>query len=554
MIELGAGTLTCELISSIARDHAKVGLAPGVAARLSETHQAVLRLAAEGPVYGRSTGVGALITELAPVLDQGVRDQGRGDQGVRDREAVPAASADGPGPGDPASVDQATGEQATGEQAAGEQATDGRFPEPVGADDLAERRDRFADGLLRSHATTAGPPLPGEQVRAMAAVRLEQISVGGSGLGPSTALALVSGLNENRMPTIGRFHSLGTGDIAPLARLGLTPHADDLQSGDSLALMSSNALTIGRAALAVVDLDLLLDAATVVTALTFLARDGAAGALHPAGAGPFPGPQRAARALRALGAGSRPPARLQDQYGLRTAPQTLGLALDGAAELRDVVTALAGSGLENPLVISGPPPSVVHHGGFHAVHLTAALDAAALALARAAVGSVNRLALLTEPAPVIAEGPTAGTQRQFLAEGPLTASGIMVLEYTAAAALGTVRAAAVPAAIQTAGLSRGVEQDATFAPLAADQLEEAITAARVVVAVELVAAVRAIRIRRLPVPEPLARAWQECSVLPGQTLDRDLTMDVRQAEQVLDVLAPIGHVAGHHEGASTATR
>ena len=82
-------------------------------------------------------------------------------------------------------------------------------------------------------------------------------------------------LNTDRMPIIGRFNSLGTGDIAPLARLALTLPDGALDPGDGLALMSSNALTIGRAALAVVDLERLLAAATVVTALTFLARDGA---------------------------------------------------------------------------------------------------------------------------------------------------------------------------------------------------------------------------------------------------------------------------------------
>ena len=134
------------------------------------------------------------------------------------------------------------------------------------------------------------------------------------------------------MPTIGRFNSLGTGDVAPLARLALTLPAGALDQGDGLALMSSNALTIGRAALAVVDLDRLLAAATVVTALTFLARDGAAGALHAQAAGPFPGPQRIARVLRRLGAGTRRAARLQDQYGLRAAPQTLGIAVDAAGD------------------------------------------------------------------------------------------------------------------------------------------------------------------------------------------------------------------------------
>ena len=80
----------------------------------------------------------------------------------------------------------------------------------------------------------------------------------------------------------------------------------------------------------------------------------------------------------------------------------------------------------------------------------------------------------------------------------------MVLEYTAAAALGTVRAAAIPAAVQTAGLSRGIEQDATYAPLAADQLVDAIAATRVLVAVELLAATRALRYAGSPCP----RSWR----------------------------------------------
>ena len=91
------------------------------------------------------------------------------------------------------------------------------------------------------------------------------------------------------------------------------------------------------------------------------------------------------------------------------------------------------AGLENPLLLRDVAPSVVHHGGFHAVHLTAALDDAALALGRAAVGSINRLALLTEPPPgadpANPGGPEPELGRPFLAGGPVTASGIMVLEY-----------------------------------------------------------------------------------------------------------------------------
>jgi histidine ammonia-lyase len=191
-----------------------------------------------------------------------------------------------------------------------------------------------------------------------------------------------------------------------------------------------------------------------------------------------------------------------------------GVAVDAGSALRGVVTALATAGLENPQVLTGPPAEAVQHVGFHALHLTAALDGASSGLARAAVGSVNRLALLTEPVlpaagqetahepqgPVATAVDAAPEPRLFLAGGPPAASGmppaasgIMVLEYTAGAALGAVRAAAVPAAGQTVEASRGVEQDSTYAPLAADQLAEAIAATRVLVAVELVAAVRALR-------------------------------------------------------------
>jgi histidine ammonia-lyase len=475
VIELGSGTLSCEQICAIARNREQVRLAPGVHARLSDGHRVVVALAGQQPIYGRSTGVGALLDRLRP-------------------DAGPNLGTD----------------------------------------------------LLHSHSTTAGPPLPTEEVRAMVAVRLEQITAGRSGLGPVTAEALVDSLNKDRMPQVGRFHSLGTGDVAPLARLALTLPAHALDVGDALALMSSNALAIGRSALCVVDLEQLLHAATVTAAISFLARDGAAEALRAEAAGPFPGPQRVARTLRALGAGTRPAARLQDQYGLRTAPQTLGIAVDTADALRAVVTGMAGAGLENPMVLVGNPPSAVHHGAFHAVHLTSALDAATLGLLRAGVGSTNRLSLLTTPmtSPSVQPGSGDGPgQRPFLAGGPPTASGIMVLEYTGAAALGVLRASAVPAALQTADLSHGVEQDATFAPLAVDQLTDAIAAATVVVAVELVAAVRALRLRGFAVPAELADIWRICLTLPAGTQDRDLSEDLELAQRLLVDIAPYGERA-----------
>ncbi len=54
-----------------------------------------------------------------------------------------------------------------------------------------ELSDTTALGLLRSHATSAGPPRAPERVRAMLAVRLNELAAGGSGAGPDVVNGLL---------------------------------------------------------------------------------------------------------------------------------------------------------------------------------------------------------------------------------------------------------------------------------------------------------------------------------------------------------------------------
>ena len=92
----------------------------------------------------------------------------------------------------------------------------------------------------------------------------------------------------------------------------------------------------------------------------------------------------------------------------------------------------------------------------------------------------------------------------------------MGLEYAAGSALGDLRASAAPASLQTVSLSRGVEDDASFASLAARQALAAGPAYAVVLAAELVGAVRAVRLRGLAQPDA---GWgavvRACADLPG---------------------------------------
>ncbi|MCD9875501.1 aromatic amino acid ammonia-lyase [Streptomyces guryensis] len=410
--------------------------------------------------------------------------------------------------------------------------------------------------LLRSHAGAIGEELPAREVRAMLAVRANQLLAGGAGLRPTVVTALCEALESGAHPAVNEFGSVGTGDIAALAQAGLAlagehpwrgpgaPKPLQLDNNDALAFISSNALTLGQSALALHELRGLVQATQVVAALSLLAVDGSheayAAPVHAAR--PHRGSGEVARRMRELiGAADRPTpplGRIQDPYGFRCLPQIHGPALDAADALEEVVAIEVNSAAENPL-ISPEDMAAYHHGGFYQAQLALALDHFRLALTQVARLSTSRLSTLNEPA--------FTRLRPFLADDVPASSGVMILEYAAGAALGDLRAFSAPASLGHAVLSRGVEEQASFASLAARQTLRACRAYRLVVGCELVAAVRALRQRDLrPEPDlPVGRALELAeSVLAADQADRPLTDDVTAAAALLDPFTDIWRGSG----------
>ncbi|BAC71216.1 putative histidine ammonia-lyase [Streptomyces avermitilis MA-4680 = NBRC 14893] len=439
--------------------------------------------------------------------------------------------------------------------------------------------------LLRSHAGAIGAELPARQVRAMLAVRVNQLLAGGAGLRPTVVTALCEALENGAYPVVNEFGSVGTGDIAALAQVGLAlagehpwrraetsgglgsetsggpgagasggryaggvralrrgasareigaPEPQLLDNNDALALISSNALTLGQSALALHELRGLIGATQVVAALSLLAVDGSheayAAPVHTAR--PHRGSAEVARIMRELiGAADRPTpplGRIQDPYGFRCLPQIHGPAHEAADALEAVLAVEINAAAENPLISPGDL-AAYHHGGFYQAQLALALDHFRLAITQVARLSTSRLSTLNEPAYT--------RLRPFLADHEPASSGVMILEYAAGAALGDLRAFSAPASLGHAVLSRGVEEQASFASLAARQTLRACDAYRLVVGCELVAAVRALRQRDLrPDPElPVGRALELAeSVLDPEPADRPLTDDVTAAAALLD--------------------
>jgi histidine ammonia-lyase len=401
-----------------------------------------------------------------------------------------------------------------------------------------------AERLLRSHATSAGPVRDARRVRATMAVRLNQLAAGGGGVRPEVADALAELLASGTVPPVREHGGVGTGDLGALATVALALPGVRWTADDALPFLSSNAATVADAALAVAGLGPLVRAGLAVAATTFAAVDGAPEAFSPTveALTPYDGARAVCRALRELTApGLGPAARLQDPFALRCLPQVHGLLLDTVDRLSAVVADGTASWAENPAV-DVAAGTLAHHGAFHAAYLASALDTVLLALAGAAAQSLRRLSFLLDPA--------ATGLPPFLGDGTAGASGAMGLEYAAASALGELRGLAAPASIQTVSLSRGVEDDASFASQGARQALDARSPLSVVLAAELVAAVRAVRLSGRAVPE---QGWgavvSACSALDADPKDRDVSGDLETAAELLPRLAQLPPSTGRSSSA-----
>jgi histidine ammonia-lyase len=383
----------------------------------------------------------------------------------------------------------------------------------------------------------------------MLLVRLNQLAAAGSGADPRLLEILADLINADALPPIRELGGIGTGDLSALATTALAIEGEvptlgpggqpggypagyparpafRFGLGDALPFLSSNAATLADAALGLDGLQRLAEAVVVVAALSFSAVDGNdeafAGAVEQVT--PFEGARWVCRSVRAM-VDPVPAARIQDPFGLRTLPQVHGAFIDALAALERTVLALMNTSSENPVL--SPELGVAHHGGFHAAYLAQALDAVALAAAQSAQLSLARLTMLDEPA-LTGLAP-------FLGDGTPGASGTMIVEYVSASALAALRALAVPASLQTVTLSRGVEEDASFASLAARQVLDSVALFRTVLAGELVAAVRCIRLRGLT-PSVLGPVLDAAAELGGEAADRDLTGDLDVAGRLVDAL------------------
>jgi histidine ammonia-lyase len=362
----------------------------------------------------------------------------------------------------------------------------------------AEEAEAFNRALLANHLVGAGPDAPADVVRATMLRLANALASGTPGARPEIAERLVAALNDDERPRVRLLGSVGQADLPAMADLAHGLFAGvELQAKEALALLNSNAFSTGAAALAVADLERLLDALDVAGALDLEAFAANLTLLHPAIAEvrPYPGLVESLARLGGLLQGSslwEPGAarNLQDPLSFRCLPQQHGALRDALAFARGQLEIELNASQENPLIVP-EEDRIVSVANFEILPLAAALDFLRIALAPVLTSAAERLLKLLQ-------GPLTGlpdglAPRQGLAENSLGEHGVTAQGLTAEARL---LAQPVSFEVVSSTHAEGIEDRITMAPLAARRLAEMVELGESLVAVELVIACQAVDLRR----------------------------------------------------------
>ncbi len=433
------------------------------------------------------------------------------------------------------------------------------------ADRSIEAKDveRLQENLLVSHAAGVGEPLPRDVVRAMLLLRANTLALGHSGARPLIVDRLLDLLRLGIHPVVPAQGSVGaSGDLAPLAHLALPligrGHVEmgghempalvalrecgldplTLGAKEGLALLNGTQLMSALGALLLADADRLTRTASVVAAMTveaMLGTDVAFSAAYQL-ARPHPGQIAVAAELRALLAGSGlqrahhgSAHKVQDPYSLRCVPQVHGAIRDALDHLRRVLDVEMNAATDNPLVfaeggVADPAARatggglVISGGNFHGEPIALALDFAKLAIAELGAISERRSALLLDP-------HLNGGLPAFLAPGSGLESGLMLLQYTAAALASENKVLAHPATADTIPTSANQEDHVSMGPIAGRHARTVLEHVERILAIELLCAAQALDLRLASMPgvDPGAGVMRAHALVRAHVphLDRD---------------------------------
>ncbi|HWK93513.1 MAG TPA: histidine ammonia-lyase [Luteimicrobium sp.] len=484
---VGVGPLDPADVVAVAREGVPVALAPDAREAVAASRAVVDRLAAsDEPVYGVSTGFGALATRHIAPADR-----------ARLQRSLIRSHAAGTGP---------------------------RVEDEVVRALMLLRLSTLATGRTGVRLETA------DAYAALLSSGLVPVVHEHGSLGCSGDLAPLA---HCALALMGEGDVLDDGVVRPaaeaLADHGLTPV--ELAEKEGLALINGTDGMLGMLLLALHDLDQLADAADLAAALSVEGQLGTdrVFAADLQALRPQAGQAVSATHLRALLAGSPIVAShrhgdgvVQDAYSLRCAPQVAGGLRDTIAHAQTIALRELDAAIDNPSVL--PDGRVESHGNFHGAPLAYVLDFLAIPVADVASMSERRTDRFLDVARSRGLPP-------FLADDPGVDSGLMIAQYTQAAIVSELKRLAVPASVDSIPSSALQEDHVSMGWSAARKLRRAVDGLARVLAIEILTAARGIDLRAPLRPgratgAAIARLRE---VAPGPGPDRFLAREIDAA-------------------------
>ncbi|MEY4301176.1 MAG: hypothetical protein RJA30_327 [Actinomycetota bacterium] len=493
-VTLNTRGVTAADVVAVARHGAKVEISGEAIAAMAKTRAHIEALAkAETPVYGISTGFGALANRHIAVADR-----------VQLQKSLIRSHAAGIGPAVETEVVRA----------------------------LMFLRLK----TLCSGRTGVRP----EVAQAFAAVLNAGItplvhefgSLGCSGdLAPLAHCALVLMGEGQAYDARG---NLVSGEQA-LAEAGIQPV--EFREKEGLALINGTDGMLGMLVLAIEDLNKLTDQVDLVAAMSVESQLGTDRVFRPElhePLRPHPGQAKSAANMFAALAGSPMVAshregdsRVQDAYSLRCAPQVTGGLRDTISWATTVAERELAAAVDNPVVLESG--EVTSNGNFHGAPIAYVLDF--LAIPATDVGSMSERR--TDRA--LDKFRSHGLN-PFLADDAGVDSGLMIAQYTQAGLVSENKRLAAPASVDSIPSSAMQEDHVSMGWHAGRKLRKVVDNLRRIVAIELVTAARAIEMRSPLQPAPVTGAFLaklRAAGVAGPGPDRFLAPELAAAEEFL---------------------
>jgi histidine ammonia-lyase len=370
--------------------------------------------------------------------------------------------------------------------------------------------------LVMSHACGIGEEVPKEIVKLMLFLKIQSLSYGNSGVQLETVQRLIDFYNEDILPVVFTYGSLGaSGDLAPLAHLSLPLLGlgevnyqgkrltsekvlkkfgwgpIDLKSKEGLALLNGTQFMSAYGVFLCLKAFRLSKFSDIIGALSLDVFDGKIEPFHELIQliRPYEGQIKTARRIRAILDGSelimKPKKHVQDPYSFRCIPQVHGASKDSINYVAYVFQREINSVTDNPTIFPDED-LIISAGNFHGQPLALALDNLAISLSELGNISERRIYQLV-----------SGNRNlpPFLAANPGLNSGFMIPQYTAASMVSHNKQLSTPSSVDSIESCQGQEDHVSMGANSAVKAFKVMENLERILAIELYTASQALDFR-----------------------------------------------------------